>query len=151
MIVGNAPRTVSKKKLNEILPHFKRRYSFKQLRSGYGFAGREAICFAEEKLFGAAERLNACTEFAKAKLETFLAMQTIFDKMEADWKERITEMKAAFLESVELFLANMKLDARPSSYSSPNNEKKKFIYSQKTSWERVTQSISCIILISNVN
>ncbi|GIY79867.1 uncharacterized protein CDAR_423751 [Caerostris darwini] len=44
--------------------------------------------------------------------------------MEADWKERITEMKAAFLESVELFLANMKLDARPSSYSSPNNEKK---------------------------
>ncbi|GFQ95780.1 uncharacterized protein TNCT_568581 [Trichonephila clavata] len=66
--------------------------------------------------FGNAKALNAHMEFSKAKYEIFVNMQSLFDEMEANWIECIADMKASFLENVEIFLAGTKLEVKlPSS------------------------------------
>ncbi|GFY55416.1 uncharacterized protein TNIN_176662 [Trichonephila inaurata madagascariensis] len=66
--------------------------------------------------YGNAKALNAHMEFSKAKYEIFVNMQSLFDKMEANWIECIADMKASFLENVEIFLAGTKLEVKlPSS------------------------------------
>ncbi|GFT62980.1 uncharacterized protein NPIL_684932 [Nephila pilipes] len=69
--------------------------------------------------YGNAKALNAHMEFSKAKYEIFVKMQSLFDEMETNWIENIAEMKASFLENVEIFLAGTKLEVSfPSSNTS---------------------------------
>ncbi|GFT27317.1 uncharacterized protein TNCV_5140871, partial [Trichonephila clavipes] len=66
--------------------------------------------------YGTAKALNAHMEFSKAKYEIFVNMQSLFDEMETNWIECIADMKASFLENVEIFLAGTKLEVKlPSS------------------------------------
>lgn len=64
---------------------------------------------------------SAFTEFSKAKYRIYMSVKKHIEKKEAEWQNYISEMKKLYIENVEIFLANTKLEVKlPSSEFKPS-------------------------------
>ncbi|XP_054716367.1 uncharacterized protein LOC129225869 isoform X1 [Uloborus diversus] len=93
---------------------------------------------------------DAHVEFSKAKLNIFLSMKSHFDEIEEKWSSMIQQMKKDFLENVEIFLAETKLEVKLPP--SPSITSKKSRLSFSSGKQEILQAVSSSIypLISSI-